>query len=93
MNDQLLGGIATASSIFFAAIGLPAQIRKIYKSKSTDGLSLFTQITLLWMASSWAAYALAIKNWFILVSNIPGVVCAVILLVQFWIYRKRRAER
>lgn len=87
MSTEALGVFATITSLFFMAMGLPAQIWKIYDAKSTKGISLFTQCTLFLTTLSWCVYSLKISNWYILVANAPGALFALIILVQFWIYR------
>ena len=70
-------------------LGIPMQIRENYKRKSTEGLKLFMIITLLFTTISWVVYSWVTKNWFIFIANVPGAVCALIILIQFKIYRKR----
>jgi hypothetical protein len=66
------------------------QIYKNYKSKSTEGLSLFLMIMLLFTFSSWCVYA-GVKpdpDWFVIGSNGPGAVAVIIILGQFVAYRR-----
>mgnify|MGYP001590458357 FL=1 len=87
MSSQVLGVVACISSLLYMAFGLPIQIRKIYKEKTTAGLSLFMILTLFGTTTSWIVYSLTIRDKFILIANVPGAICALIILVQFWLYR------
>lgn len=90
---SILGTIAVITSLVFMAMGLPIQIFKIYRAKTTDDVPLFTQCTLLLATTTaWCVYALSIENWYILISNAPGVVFASIILLQFWLYHHRKPE-
>jgi len=89
---SLIGTIASATTIAYTCCGLPLQIRRIHREKSTAGLSplmmAFAFLTLL----SWVAYA-AVKvpqDWFILVSNAPGALFALVILAQCVHYRRRK---
>ena len=89
MSSEVLGTFATITSLVFMAMGLPVQIFKINKAKSTNGISLFTQCTLFLTTMSWCVYSLKIANWYILIANAPGALFAFIILCQFWMYRKK----
>ncbi len=90
MSIEILGTTASVISLVYMALGLPAQIWKNFKSKSVQGLSLFMMIMLFLTTTSWVVYAWPLKNWYIIVSNVPGSVFALIILGQFLIYRDRR---
>lgn len=93
MTTEVLGNIATIASLVFVAMGLPDQIRKIYRAKSTEGVSFKTQITLLVCNISWCAYGLKISNGYILIPNAAGTICVFIIVCQFWVYRRRKGVR
>lgn len=86
---DVLGCMAMMSSIVYLCFGLPVQIVKNYKRKSTEGLSLllivFCACTLiLWSSYAWVKDP---KDWYILGSNVPGCIFSLALLFQFWSYR------
>jgi len=87
---EILGTAAAITSLVYMGLGLPIQIKNIYKVKSTKGLSLFMICTLFATMMSWVIYAISITNWYIIVSNVPGALCAAVILFQFWLYRKPR---
>ena len=88
---QLLGWTALFITVVYTCVGLPSQIRRNYTSKSTMGLSLFMIVMLSLTFTAWLAYGLAAspRNWFLVGSNVPGVVLVLVILYQFWIYRNR----
>ena len=86
-----LGWVALIITLAYTAVGLPVQIRRNFLHKSTKGLSLFTILLMCMTFMSWVVYA-AMKtplDWYIIVSNSIGALCACILLVQFYIYRNK----
>ncbi len=93
MNPEVLGVFATITSLAFMAMGLPTQIYKIYKAKSTEGVSLFERCTLLLTTVVWVWYGLTVRNQYIWIANAPGALCALIILWQFWIYRPSKTIR
>jgi uncharacterized protein with PQ loop repeat len=83
------GWIAMIVTLVYTSLGLPAQIRTNYLNQSTSGLSLTMTILLFCTFTSWVVYAIIAspRNWFIMASNTPGAICALILLFQFSKYR------
>jgi len=86
---RIIGWSAAVITLIYTALGLPMQIRKNSVNKSTSGLSLFMTLLMFLTFSSWVFYALLKSDWYILVPNSVGGVGAMILLVQFWLYRGR----
>jgi len=92
LSPEVLGTFATVTSLIFMAMGLPVQAYKIYKAKSTKGVSLFERCTLLLTTLSWcvyAVYAFQVTNRYILIANAPGAFFVCVILYQFWIYRPK----
>ena len=87
---DLFGTLAMISSIIYLCFGLPVQIFKNYKRKSTEGLSLFLIIFCASTLLMWSLYAWVKdpKDWYIIASNIPGLIFSIVLLFQFRVYRK-----
>ncbi|MDF1810544.1 MAG: SemiSWEET family transporter [Phycisphaerales bacterium] len=77
---------ATIITLLYTSLGLPSQIRKNAKSKSTEGLSLFMAVLLCATMTSWVVYGMLITNWFIVVPNSVGGVCSGVILIQIWKY-------
>lgn len=86
---HIIGWSVAVITLIYTALGLPMQIRKNSVNKSTSGLSLFMTLLMFLTFSSWVFYALLKSDWYILVPNFVGGVGAMILLVQFWLYRGR----
>lgn len=85
------GWSAMAITVIYSCIGLPAQVRKNYINKSTAGLSVFMTAVMFLTFVNWTAYALLKQppDWYIAVSNSPGIIGSLTLLCQFRIYKKR----
>jgi uncharacterized protein with PQ loop repeat len=90
MSIATVGLIATIITLIYTALGLPAQIRKNHLNHSVSGISLFMYIMLLLTFTSWVVYAIFKKDYYILVSNAPGAICASIILFQFSIYKSNK---
>ena len=87
--ENVIGVAATTMGLIVACIGLPIQIIKNYKNKSTNGLSFSLWTLGLINGSLWLSYGF-IKpriDWFIVTSNIPGVFFTCVMLLQFYLYR------
>ena len=83
---DILGWIALIITLIYTGLGLPAQIRKNLLTRSTGGLSLFMTVLLFLTFSTWVAYGLVKPDWYIVVPNLTGAVCALVILWQFWRY-------
>ena len=88
---EIFGWLAVTANIAYTCFGIPIQIHKNYKRKSTKGVSLFMIIfmsltLLLWTTYAWLKIP---KDFFIIGSNTPGFLCTLVLIAQFWIYREK----
>jgi uncharacterized protein with PQ loop repeat len=88
-----LGWAALVITIIYTCVGLPSQIRRNHLTKSTTGLSWFMVAMLTCTFAVWLAYGLTVspRNWYIIGANTPGAAFALVMLVQFRIYRRRPA--
>lgn len=87
---EIAGYVATTITVIYTCFGLPVQIVKNSRSKSTEGISLVMMLMTFCTFTSWVTYG-AVKpqpDWFVIVSNAPGSVCILIILVQFYLYRE-----
>jgi uncharacterized protein with PQ loop repeat len=89
---ELIGWLAFSITVVYTCVGLPTQIRRNYLTRSTSGLSLFMVVVLTLTFLVWLAYGLALtpRNWFIIGSNLPGAAFVMVILAQFWLYRRKR---
>lgn len=77
------------SSLALFAIGLPVQIYRNYKRKSVEGIS--KPLFLLYFAAYiiWLSYGTRIGELPIIIPNSVATATGVVLMWQFWIYRKK----
>ncbi len=88
---QIIGILAAIASITISCIGLPMQIRKNYKLKSTQGISLGLIGPALISYSLWTTYGLTKPDYNLVMGQAPGVILSSVIIYQFWLYRKNRA--
>lgn len=85
----IVGMLAVAVTLLGTAGGYASQVWKNYRNKSTEGLSWFTFASLLVSHSVWFAYGVLGGDWFLIIANVPGVVCMTIIQLQWWWYKVR----
>jgi uncharacterized protein with PQ loop repeat len=86
--SSILGIAALIVSLCVIAFGLTAQVRKNYQRKSCEGLSL-TLISVTFVAYAvWTAYGISKPDWFLILSQGPGAILALVLLSQYLKYHK-----
>lgn len=86
---DVIGWSAALITLFYTALGLPMQVRKNYINKSTSGLSLFMTLLMFFTFSIWVVYAILKRDWYILIPNFVGSLGAIVILLQFYLYRKQ----
>jgi uncharacterized protein with PQ loop repeat len=86
---SVLGVLAVIASFVIVFYGTPAQIIKNWRRKSCAGLALplFCQVFVAY--TLWALYGLIKPDWFLVVSQVPGAILTLVLLLQFFYYRKK----
>ncbi len=89
---EILGWIASIITVVYTAFGLPAQILKNFKAGSAEGLSLFLFTFLFLTFTSWVVYGIAKPDWFIVVPNGLGAICAIVLVCQIIYYGLNKKE-
>ena len=85
----LFGAIAMSLSLILVFVGLTAQIYKNYRRKSCEGLSLTLMITVLGANIAWTLYGLSKADWFLVGAQLPGGVFALVIVIQYVLYKKR----
>lgn len=88
-----VGTVACVITTIYTSLGLPVQVHKNYKAKSASALSLPMMIMSFCTFSSWVLYG-AIKpapDWYVIISNGPGVVFIAVVLLQFFLYRTKKS--
>ncbi len=86
---QILGYNASLAGLLGVAIGLVTQVIKNWKRKSCEGLSLWWIALAGYSYFSWLLYGTVKHDPFLFVPQLLGTTCMIIILVQFWIYRKK----
>lgn len=89
---KIFGSIAMLASLAIVFIGLPQQIYKNYKSKSTGGLASILFIMACITYTFWSLHGWFYEpdiNWFLVIAQTPGSVLAFILLIQMIKYRSK----
>lgn len=86
----ILGTLATIGSLAIVFLGLPAQIYKNYRNKSTSGLAPLLFYLAFYVYTAWCLYGWFKPDWFLVAAQTPGSLLSLILLIQFlWYGRKK----
>lgn len=94
MDLTLIGvvGFLTAFvSILVKFIGLPDQIRKNRKRKSTEGLSTPFFLFSVLAYGLWVFYGILRKDWVLILGQGFGMVAMAIIAYQIWFYRGNKS--
>ena len=86
---SIAGMFAVVVTLLGTTGGYASQVWKTYKKKSTEGLSWSFCVTLLLSHFAWFAFGVLDGNWFLIIANIPGVVCMTMIQLQWWWYKVR----
>ena len=83
ITERSVGFLAMIITSVYTGISMPEQIFQIWKTQNTESLSLFMLVMMVATFSSWSVYALRkVKtDWYILVPNLFGSICALVLVV------------
>lgn len=85
----IVGILTVIMGIAVKVVGLPDQIRKNYKRRSTEGLStLFIAMAFLAYVF-WTLHGILRKDWVLIVGQGLGIFTSGIILWQIFIYRKK----
>lgn len=85
----IVGYNAIFAGLAGVVIGLVSQIIKNYRRKSCEGLSLGWICLAGYAYVSWLVYGVVTQDYFLCVPQSLGTLCMIIILWQFWIYRKK----
>lgn len=85
---QIISILTLIASYAIKLIGFPAQIQKIRKSKSTDGVSKSLFITSFISFVLWTIYGFLKGDWVIVLAQGLGAVVGGVLLIYMWKYHK-----
>lgn len=85
MDENILGLVAGA----FTSVAMLPQLIKVLKEKDVEDLSLLMMLFLITGLSLWVWYGVLKGELPIILSNAFAVVVNVILLISYFIYRKK----
>ncbi len=86
----IIGILTTVLSIAVKVVGFPDQIKKNYKRKSTEGLSVSFYILSFLVYILWVLHGILQKDWVVTFGQGLGVVTTGMILYQIYIYRKQK---
>ena len=86
---DLLGYNAAVAGLLGVVIGLVTQIIKNWQRKSCEGLSLWWIGLAGYSYFSWLIYGIFRKDIFLCIPQTLGTLCMIVILYQFWLYRKK----
>ncbi|XP_007946697.1 sugar transporter SWEET1 [Orycteropus afer afer] len=87
-SDTRLQQLGLFCSVFTISMYLSplADLAKVIKTQSTQRLSYSLTITTLLTSTSWTLYGLRLRDLYIMVPNLPGILTSFIRLWLFWKY-------
>ena len=85
-----IGFLTLVIGILVKVIGLPDQIKKNYKRKSTDGLSTPFMFLSLIAYSLWTIHGIIQKDMILVFGQGLGIMTVGIILYQVYIYRDKK---
>jgi len=85
--EKILGISVLVLAITMVVIALPSQIKKNHKEKKC-GLSFLMVILPLSVYLTRSFYAIKMESWYIFIPDSFGFIFSVVLLVQFFYYKK-----
>lgn len=85
----IIGTLTVIVSLLAKVLGQPAQIRKNFKRKSTEGLSTM-MIVIAWSSYLlWTIHGILKQDWVLIFGQSLGVLTMGIVLTQIIIYRNK----
>jgi len=90
MIITFLGYNAIIAGLLGVVIGLVTQIIKNWQRKSCEGLSFWWILLAFYSYVSWLLYGIIKQDIFLCVPQTLGSICMIIILFQFWLYRKNK---
>lgn len=86
----LVGLLTTIVAILVKVVGLPDQIKKIYKRKSTEGISTVFFILAFISYLLWTIHGFFQKDNVLIIGQGAGMITTAIILGQIFIYRNKK---
>ena len=86
----VIGVLTIIFSILVKVLGIPDQIRKNFKRKSTKGLSTIFFILTLIAYSFWTIHGIIQKDTILIIGQGAGIITTGIIVSQIILYRKNK---
>ena len=86
----LVGILTTIVAILVKVVGLPDQIKKIYKRKSTKGISTVFFLLAFVSYLLWTIHGFFQKDNVLIIGQGAGMITTAIILAQIFIYRNKK---
>ncbi len=87
---SIVGFLTTTVAILVKIVGLPDQIKKIYKRKSTEGISTVFFLLAFVSYFLWTIHGIFQKDNVLIIGQGAGMITTAIILAQIFVYRKRK---
>jgi len=87
---SIVGFLTTTVAILVKVIGLPDQIKKIYKRKSTEGISTVFFLLAFVSYLLWTIHGFFQKDNVLIIGQGAGMITTAIILAQIFAYRKKK---
>ena len=88
----VVGFLTVLSSYAIKFIGFPDQIRKIKKTKSVNGISIYLFIFSFISYILWTLYGLLKNDWVVIAGQSVGIIVSGVVLFQILKYKKGEEE-
>lgn len=87
---SIIGFLTTTVAILVKVIGFPDQIKKIYKRKSTEGISTIFFLLAFVSYFLWTVHGVFQKDNVLIIGQGAGMITTGIIIVQIFIYRSKK---
>ena len=90
---RTVGIAATTAMLVYTMLGLPAQLLRLRRAGSAEGVSALTFGLSFLAFALFTAYGALKPDLFIVLSNAPGTLLAGLILLQIWAHRRAAEAR
>lgn len=90
--ENLIAISVLISSVILKCIGIPHQVRKLYKSKNSEGFSLLYYGLLDLTYLLWIFHGAYKKDWTVFTTSIIGVIATSVIVVLIIYYRPKKQK-
>ena len=87
VKENKLGTLALVLAHTFMFLGLPAQIVKIWETRSVKDISVLTFTLLAVQSIAWVAYGAQRRDWPVIISNSFGMFFSSIIVILYFLFK------